>query len=273
MALFSFLKRKEPARRDTPAGAASPEAIQQARTQARRRLIGAAVLVAVGVIGFPLLFETTPRPIPVDIPIEIPSRQGVAPVALPQSRGQAAQGTVAGPAGSAGSAVAAASPGRVMPPVITERADEQGREVQPSRAAASPAAASAAADKPKPAADDGARAKALLEGAQDKAKVEPKSEPKAAVKPEPKPPAVASSAAGATGRFVVQVGAFGEASSASDARQRLEKLGLKTYTQEVQVDGQRRIRVRVGPFDNRADAEKAAARIKGGGLPAALLAL
>ena len=56
----------------TPGDAA--EAVRDARARARRRLMGATVLLLVGVIGFPLLFETQPRPIPVDLPIGIPSR-------------------------------------------------------------------------------------------------------------------------------------------------------------------------------------------------------
>ena len=70
MALPSFLKRKaSPAAQPRPA--ADGVEVQQARVRARRRLIGAAVLLVVGVITFPLLFETQPRPIALDIPIEI----------------------------------------------------------------------------------------------------------------------------------------------------------------------------------------------------------
>ena len=53
------------------------DAVQQARTRARQRLIGAIVLLAIGIIGFPLVFETQPRPIPVDVPIEIPGRDAL----------------------------------------------------------------------------------------------------------------------------------------------------------------------------------------------------
>jgi DedD protein len=59
------------------------EQAEQARLRARRRLIGAVVLLGIGVIAFPLLFETQPRPIAVDIPIVIPPRDGVPPLALP----------------------------------------------------------------------------------------------------------------------------------------------------------------------------------------------
>jgi len=86
--VLSFLKRK-----DSPALASAAdeaESVQAARTRARRRLIGAAVLVGVGIIGFPLLFETQPRPIAVDIPIEIPARDKVPPLKLPPAKGSAA---------------------------------------------------------------------------------------------------------------------------------------------------------------------------------------
>ena len=73
MGLLSFLKRQS----DAPAEAvAPPDAVAVARTRARRRLIGATVLLVVGIVGFPLLFETQPRPVPVNIPIEIPRKDG-----------------------------------------------------------------------------------------------------------------------------------------------------------------------------------------------------
>ena len=78
----------------------------------------------------------------------------------------------------------------------------------------------------------------------------------------------------ATGdRFVVQVGAFAEDSKVRETRARVEKLGLKTYTQAVQTPAGKRVRVRLGPFTSKAEADRAAARLKGSGLPAAVLAL
>ena len=46
---------------------APAENLDTVRKRAKHRLIGAAVLVLVGVVGFPLLFDSQPRPIPVDI--------------------------------------------------------------------------------------------------------------------------------------------------------------------------------------------------------------
>ncbi len=74
-------------------------------------------------------------------------------------------------------------------------------------------------------------------------------------------------------RFVVQVGAFSDGAKARETRLRVEKAGLKTYTQVVETKDGKRIRVRVGPFASKAEADKAASRIKGLDLPAAILSL
>ena len=81
-----------------------------------------------------------------------------------------------------------------------------------------------------------------------------------------------TSSAGAP-RFVVQVGAFAEPGPLRDVRAKVEKLGLKTYTQVAQTADGPRTRVRVGPFATRAEAERAAAKIKSAELPAAILTL
>jgi len=83
----------------------------------------------------------------------------------------------------------------------------------------------------------------------------------------------APAASAAASRFVVQAGAYTDAATLHEARQKVEKLGLKTYTQVIETDAGKRTRVRIGPFATRQEAEAAAARIKAAGLPAALLAL
>jgi DedD protein len=249
MGWLSFLKRKE-ARKDRPARPAMPaDVVAQARTKARQRLIGAVVLLGVGIIGFPLLFETQPRPIPVDIPIEIPRKEGAAPLVMPIAR-------PAHPAASPDSAPAAAQ--NTKPPVITEPAEEAKPSAPPmanaaaSKAqAASPKAEAAPvpalpAAKPVPPPVDATRVQALLDG---------------------------KSGAVEEGRFVVQVGAFAESAAARDTRAKVEKLGLKTYTQVVETSSGKRIRVRVGPFASRDQAAQAAEKIKAAGLPTAVLPL
>jgi DedD protein len=102
-------------------------------------------------------------------------------------------------------------------------------------------------------ADDGKRARAALEG------------DAAAAAPAPVP------AKG--GRYVVQVGAYADPAMLHEARQKVEKLGLKTYTQVIEGDAGKRTRVRVGPFASREEASSAAARVKGAGLPANVVTL
>ena len=80
-------------------------------------------------------------------------------------------------------------------------------------------------------------------------------------------------AAEKSSRFIVQVGAFADVSSAHEARVKVEKLGLKTYTQAVDTPGGKRIRVRIGPFADRVEADKAAAKLRSTGLATAVLTL
>jgi DedD protein len=279
MGLLSFFKRKD----ESPAGdaPAAADAVAQARIRARRRLIGATVLLGIGVIGFPLLFETQPRPIPVDIPIEIPRKESAPPLALPSARPPAMPPTPATPAPEPAVAAAptvpvaptvpaAPSAPRAVPPVVTERAADQGREVPPpapsaARNAAAPASAArtaaAAASAGRPAgAPASAAARPTTEAQRAQALLEGRATPKAASEP-------------GSARLVVQVGAYTDADKLRDARQKVEKLGMKTYTQVVEADGAKRTRVRVGPFATREEADKAAARIKAAGLPVAILTL
>ena len=86
---------------------------------------------------------------------------------------------------------------------------------------------------------------------------------------EPPPPAEVHE----EGRFVVQVGAYSDGGTLRDTRQKVEKLGLKTYTQVIDSDGGKRTRVRVGPFATRAEAQSAVAKLKAAGLPANLIVL
>lgn len=250
------------------------ESVEVMRRRARHRLIGAAVLVLLGVIGFPLLFDTQPRPVPVDIPIEIPDRNKVAPLVVPApvAVAPAAKPAVPSAPGAAAGSHAAASRSSAIGNGLTE-----GEELVPgTRPVAAKPVPSAPVKvesrpepkpepktpaptehKPAPRPDDSARARALLEG---------------------RSPAPAGTTLPATGnaeesRFIVQVGAFADADKAREARTKVERAGMKTYMQVVDTKDGKRTRVRVGPFTTRGDADKAAARIKGLDLPASVLTL
>ena len=258
------------------------------RKRAKHRLIGAAVLVLIGVVGFPLLFDAQPRPVAVDIPIEIPGKNSVKPLTLP-AKPDALSSAPNKPASQAVAAkpektektektdkvTAAASLGsqeeivtdkkpeaqlKPAPAAIKKEAEKvaKAESATPSKLEPKPKLEPKAETKPetKPVAkvDDGARAKALLDG-------------QSAAAPKP------AAADAADQRLVVQVGAFADADKAKEVRQKLEKAGLKTYTQVAQTKDGERTRVRVGPFASKADAEKAASKIKSLDLPAAILTL
>ena len=71
----------------------------------------------------------------------------------------------------------------------------------------------------------------------------------------------------------MQVGAFVDPNLAQEARMKLERSGLVTYTQISNTPDGPRTRVRLGPFLTRAEADKAAAKARALGLSAAILAL
>ena len=66
----------------------------------------------------------------------------------------------------------------------------------------------------------------------------------------------------AAARYVVQVGAFTEKRALAEALSRVERLGLKTYTQVIESPAGPRTRVRVGPFSSRAEADAVGAKLK-----------
>ena len=235
MSFFSF-RRDRTSNPKSGADAVASDSVEVVRRRARHRLIGAAVLVLLGVIGFPLLFDSQPRPVAVNIPIEIPSRAAV----------------------KAGTPIA--SPGALP-------------------TASAPAAAAAAPAAPVVPAPNAVPPQASLQGKEEIVLDKPSGQPVVAAAPEsvaPKPsvPAQAKAeAASPSGRSVVQVGAYADAAKAREVRQKLDKAGLKTYTQVVETKEGKRTRVRVGPFASRAEADKAAAKIKALDLPATVLAL
>ncbi len=264
MAFFKFRKGGDD--HTPPSSSAVPESVEAMRKRARHRLIGAAVLVLAGVVGFPMLFDNQPRPISVDLPIHIPDRNTVKPLGnLPVGNAatSAASGQmideaaepkapVAAPAPTpAASRTAAGSLGVVVPAVVNKPAVKA-----PEKPADKPVAAQARAD-------NGVKAQALLDGKESFVAVPP---PTAVAR-------IAASAPAAGGRFVVQVGAFSEGGKAQEVRAKLEAVGLKTYTQVVTPKEGKRIRVRIGPFESKADADKAAAKVKKLDLPAAILEL
>ena len=298
------------------------ESLEVLRKRARHRLMGSVVLVLAAVIGFPLLFDTQPRPVSVDTPIVIPDRNAVpsmapaAPTAASSAAPSAASspapvtsvaGVVSPPPAAAGvsaTASASASATGPLPPAGVLDANEEVVSVTPR-----PAEKAARTEEPKVAAgkagdfkvDFGKTAAAVSSApapaaklAQAKpdvkpeTKVESKAESKTAA-PEKahdkshddaakaralldgKEPA--ASAKSGDERLVIQVGAYTDAAKVREARQKLEAAGFKTYTQVIDSKDGKRTRVRVGPFESKAEADKSAQKIRKLQLDTAILKL
>jgi DedD protein len=247
---MAFFKLRLPGRfSSTQTGAdalsnAPAESVEVIRKRARHRLMGSVVLVLGAVVGLPLLFDSQPRPVAIDTPIVIPDRNQISP--LSATAGSAKTGAIK--EGLAQDQVIAAGQTGAAKSAVTNSAGlDPHEEVVPKDSKA-------------------------------EAKLEPKSELKAEAKPEPKsenkPDAKEAAKAkalldgkeapnsGDAVRSVVQVGAYADLAKAKEARAKLESAGFKTYTQEIDTKDGKRIRVRVGPFATKEEADKTAEKIR-----------
>lgn len=190
----------------------------------KQRLVGAVVLVALGVIFIPMLLEGPDDTLVPELD-ELPELVDPAP-SRPLDAFPTMDTLPASPDTSVLAADAAPdSEPRPEPEPLPE--PEAAPEVQ-----AAPGAA------------------------QSRAQPSPAAEPAA---PEP-PPApqepAAEAAAGPLGSWVVQVGSFSNESNAVGLRDKLRQGGFTTQVEKVRVSGKTHYRVRVGPFLERDEAEQ-----------------
>ena len=298
--------------------AAPTESVESLRQRARHRVIGASVLVVAAVIGFPMLFDSEPRPVDVNVPIAIPDRDNAPPlhasaerVAAQDSLNDHEEVVTNDPApvvvppvrSSTSSAERSAVNAEAAAQAERDRAAQAAKDKAEQERAAKAAhereardkAAKEKAAKEKAAKDKAAKEKAAKERAdraekekaeraerteradklaQEKAEREKREKREKAEKAaKDKAERLAKEKADKadkdkadTGRFVVQVGSFGEESKAKEARSKLERAGIATYIQVVETSEGKRTRVRVGPFGSRSEAEAAAKKVKALGL-------
>ncbi|MGK5013023.1 SPOR domain-containing protein [Janthinobacterium sp. MDB2-8] len=279
-------------------GKEAPDPVLPEKKRARRRLVGAIALALGVAVGLPMLLDSEPKAPLNDIAIDIPSKEKVgAPAPVPAVPAQAAahngldqsEEIIDAPLPPAARPAPApvlaavqpvpAKPAYVEPkpepkpeskPVKAEPKPEPKHETKPEPKAepkhepkpepkhevkpeAKPEAKPA---KPAQSADDAARAMAILEG-----------------KPLDKPQEKAQDKAhdAGNGKFVVQVAALATQDKVDELQDKLREAGIKSYTQKVSSPAGERIRVRVGPFGNREDAEKTRAKLQKLGLGGSLV--
>ena len=207
------------------------------KRQARRRLIGAIVLVTVVVAVLPMLLDSEPKSVVKDIELRIPDKdkagEFVPNAALPSVPAK----TQPVPTPEIASASA------VTDPVVTS-----GDVSQVAAAPQTSDASHQAASKP----------------------VAASEQKPAAATPEPVPDAAAhkEQAAHQSG-YIIQIGAFSNADTANRWHKNLIKQGIKAYTEKAGD----KIRVRAGPYATREAAEKVRHRLESQGLHPNIIAL
>ena len=225
----------------------------QLKKRARRRLVGAIVLVTSVAVVLPMVLDSEPKPVNQNINIQIPSPDAGVLSAAPKP-------------------LKPADPAAEVPkPEVKPDAVADAKEVTAPKAEVLPKADPAAVAKPEakpvetaPAAESKADSKAE---AKPVAKAEPKPQPKAApVKTEsaakPKDAAKDKPKASASGSFVIQVAALSDTAKAKELQAKIAGGGMKAYTEVVQTAKGPVTRVRIGPYSSREAAEKARTQLQ-----------
>lgn len=245
------------------------------KKRARRRLVGSAALALAAAIVLPMVMDHEPRTPLQDVQIRIPGQEG--------SNFTSRVITGKGPAPS--QPVAGAVAEETAPPVVDESTRRKseldpdspvfkpGEElIPPPRKAEQPKAEARAEVPTKP--------DPKLEAARLKEKEREKERDREREREKEKAQAEAARAkallAGTTPKasgpdspHVVSLGAYREAGNVSILRAKLKAEGYSSYTEPLGD----KVRVRAGPFPNKAAADKAAARIsKILGVPASVAA-
>lgn len=208
------------------------------RKRARRRLVGAIVLVTVAVMILPMVLDQEPRTVTQDIAITIPPKGDAASFA----------------------------PRAVTPPARPPSAPKPAETPAESKAPAETGKGTAEPPKAeKPAAEPAPPARTAE--AVPAAKPEPKPDARPETKTVAKPDAAASAEA-----FVVQLDAFSNPENARQQQQKLSAAGINSYTDAVKTSKGELTRVRVGPYSTRQQAEQMRDRIRKIGMNAVVVA-
>ena len=232
----------------------------QLKKRARRRLVGAIVLVSAVAVILPMVLDSEPKALNQKVDIQIPTNE----------RADKAKPAAAAPTTEAVTPQASAETGSVPATAVSEVAPSQTQRepvhsgsnaavngypahssapAEPSDASASTPAASRTpkpeASESKPAVAEGAK---TAKPPQDEAKADPKAH------------------ASAGPAYVVQVAALTDSARAKQLQRQMSGVGIKAYTEVVATKSGDITRVRAGPYTSREAAEKARTQLKKAGV-------
>lgn len=209
----------------------------QLKKRARRRLVGAVVLVSIVAVVLPMVLDSEPQSPSQNVDIHIPP-----PDAFEGKAKSAASGVIAEP--------------RMSDDLKTAPVEEAA--TQPSAASSTPASPVAAAASEVVRPDETVAAKSV------ETKPSRADEPKKETSPAAKEKEAAPKAT--AGAYVVQVAALSDAAKAKQLERQMAGAGLRTYTEVVSTGAGQVTRVRAGPYPTREAAEKARTQLKKAGL-------
>jgi DedD protein len=194
----------------------------QLKKRARRRLVGAIVLVTAVAVVLPMVLDSEPGPSSQSINIQIPSPEA---------------------------GVLSAKPAPLKPADVPAPAAETPKAETKVEARPEPKPEAVAEAKPEPKPEPKPAPAAKAEPVAPAKKAEAPAKPKDS----PKNKETAKSAGG----FVIQVAALSDAARAKELQAKIAAGGMKAYTEVVQTAKGPVTRVRVGPYASREAAEKA----------------
>ena len=277
MALFKFRlpgqgeasdgRRRAGASTNARNAATPAESVESLRQRARHRVIGATVLVVVAVIGFPMLFDTEPRPVGPDVAFHIPDRDKAPPMgeaepARPDERVQAQDSLAEHEEVMAGDATEAPGGPRVASISGADRAAQAERDkAERERAAKDKAEQDARERAARERADKAAQDKAAQErAARDKAAKEKAAQDRAAKEK------AARDKAERDKRLAQEKAAREKTEREKAERLAKEKAEKAEKTEQASKDKAGRFVVQVGSFAEDARAREARSKLERAGI-------
>ncbi len=245
------------------------EQVVSEKKRARRRLIGAVVMVLAVVVGVPMLLDSEPKLINKNIAIQISSKDSSS-ILVAGATGEG-EGASSKMDSDQAEQIAESKIDAISTPNVSEK-NEISIKSEASKEVVKEVVKSTSSDMRSIQAAESAKALAILNGTESSGdfsgdnglerkgighKLSKSSE----------------SLEKSTGRFVIQVGAFATQEKVDELRRKLNSAGIKSFTQKVATSSGDKIRVRVGPFLDKSSADKVKAQLQKLGLNATLIAL
>lgn len=271
-----------------PSAALDPALPQKKR--ARRRLIGAAAVCLAAAIALPILLDSEPRQVRGDIEAKIPSRDTPLyerPDATALSgtirRSQGDDERSGGVGSGAAAAAARVQSATAGPSASSAQSAASTSEVTAATGNGTPAAGAnaVATTKPGPGATVSKPADPKVVDAQTRGAGQADARAASTKSAEGKPPAsdpIARLAANQESRtaktsgYIVQIGAFASEKSAADQIARARKAGFTAYKESISTSQGDRIRVRIGPYFSRDEADKVRGKLRAARIESVLIA-